>query len=215
MKEFENILFKKEELHEDLLPYLENNGMFDLIRHPLVYSVPHYQSQNALMNKMYIEKSKYAKELLDEKDFPAYVFLHERPFRMNAFLVVKDKMKDKDYWELLSGIWTDSENIWQQKKDWIKLLTDKKRSSTKSMFMSDKDIVELNKLPNTFTVYRGYHDGINEEGLSFTLDKSIAERFSKSIGNKKKGKVLSREVNKTDVFAYTDERSEKEIIILK
>lgn len=210
--QFAEILNRKEDLCESLKPYLENNGKFDLIRHPLVYSIPHYSHLNALVNKQLEIKEKSAKELLENNKYFSFVFLHEKPHRMNAFIEVKSKLNDKEYWEMALAVWTNSENIWQNRDDWKKLLKDKKRIETKHLFMSEDDRKVFDKLPETFTVYRGYHENRNEFGYSYTLDESIAKRFSK--GHRLVGKVYTRTVNKSEVFAYTNERSEKEIIII-
>lgn len=210
--QFAEILNRKEDLCEGLKPYLENNGKFDLIRHPLVYSIPHYSHLNALVNKQLEIKEKSAKELLENKKYFSFVFLHEKPHRMNAFVEVKNNLNDKEYWEMALAVWTNSENIWQNRDDWKKLLKDKKRIETKHLFMSEDDRKVFDKLPETFTVYRGYHENRNEFGYSYTLDKDIAKRFSK--GHRLVGKVYTRTVNKSEVFAYTNERSEQEIIII-
>ncbi len=212
MKVDSDIFNKKEELCDELKTYLENNGKFDLIRHPLVYSVPHFEAQNALVNKQLEVKSKYANDLLDKNEYASYIFLHEKPHRMNAFIEVKDKLSDEQYWSLALSVWTNSENIWQNKKIWKALLTDKKRISTKTLFMSYDNLKEFNDLPKIIKVYRGYHEGINKEGYSYTLDEEIAKRFTK--GHNKIGKVLSLTVSKDKVFAYTNERNESEIIII-
>jgi len=209
----DDILGRKEDLCEALKSYLENNGKFDLIRHPLVYSVPHYESQNALVNKQFEVKSKYAQELLDKKEYSSFIFLHEKPHRMNAFIEVKEKLNDEEYWSMALAVWTNSENIWQNKKEWKKLFTDNKRYSTKHLFMSDDDKKTFNKLPENILVYKGYKIGINEKGYSYTLSQEVAERFTKV--HKQNGKVTSRVVSKNNVFAYTNERDEQEIIIIK
>lgn len=208
-----DLLSRKEELCDELKKYLENNGKFDLIRHPLVYSIPHYEAQNALVNKQLEVKKKSANELLENKKYFSFVFLHEKPHRMNAFIEIKSKLNDKEYWEMALSVWTNSENIWQNKKEWKKLLTDNQRYSTKHLFMSDDDREEFNKLPENILVYRGYKNGVNEKGYSYTLSQDVAERFSKA--HKQNGKVTSKVVNKREVFAYTNERNEQEVIIIK
>ena len=208
----EDILSRKEELCDELKAHLENNGTFDLIRHPLVYSVPHYEAKNALVNKQLEYRKKEAKELLEKKDYFSFVFIHEKPHRMNAFIEVKNNLSDKEYWEMALAVWTNSDNIWQNRDTWKKLLKDKKRIDTKHLFMSEDDRKVFDKLPETITVYRGYHENRNEFGYSYTLNESIAKRFSK--GHKLVGKVYIRTVNKSEVFAYTNERNEQEVIII-
>lgn len=210
MNEYSKLLNTQEELSDELKPYLTKLDMFEALRHPLVFCVPYFSQMNALMNKQLEHKKQLLNKAVKEKEFGSYVFLHERPYRFNAFIEVKDKLKDKDYWELLSDIWTDSENIWQNLSAWKECLND--RSKTKHLFMSEADKKLFDSLPDKITIYRGYVPNKNKQGLSYTLDEEKAIWFSKRFNNN--GKVIKRVVNKSEVFAYTNSRNEKEIILL-
>ena len=211
----QDILNKKEELHPDLVKYMTKHDTlnFDMIQHPLVYSIMHSEQLNALVNKQYEQKLKSIEEAIKEKDYTSYIWLHERPYRLQAFVSVLDNITPKEYWEGLSSIWTDSENIWQNKKIWKGLLSLSEKQDTKHLFMSESDLKTYNELPNEFKVYRGYIIDQNENGFSYTLNKEKAEWFSKRFH--KNGSVLERTVKKEDIFAYTNERGEQEVIILK
>ena len=74
----------------------------------------------------------------------------------------------------------------------------------KDYFANEEDKAGLDKLPDKIKVYRGYNDC--PYGFSWTLSKKIAEMFGSNI--------REREVEKKDVFAYLNDRTEEEIIIL-
>ena len=207
------LLSKQEDLHEDLIPFLDTNGnqMFHTLRHPLIYLVPYVPAYNALLNKRYEVMSEKIKKYLQDKKYDSYIFMHERPYRLQAFLDINILLDNKDYWELLCDIWVDSENIWQNLNIWKKLL--KRRSNSKHLFMSESDKKHFDNLPDQFVVYRGYTIGKNKTGLSYTTDEIKAKWFAKRFD--KNGEVRSRRIDKKDVFAYTNKRSEMEIILLK
>ncbi|MDC1005096.1 hypothetical protein OAQ34_05680 [Opitutales bacterium] len=64
---------------------------------------------------------------------------------------------------------------------------------------------QFDKLPDKMKVYRGYDEC--PKGCSWSLSKEVAETFGSNI--------REREVEKKDVFAYVNERTEEEIIILE
>lgn len=67
---------------------------------------------------------------------------------------------------------------------------------------------------STLTVYRGQIGDMR--GFAWTLDRKIAEKFAATGGGRGKvdgGKVLTREVKRSDVIAYLTSRNESEVII--
>jgi hypothetical protein len=166
---------------------------------------------NSLLNRQLEERKKLSEDYLKEKDFSSYVFVHERPYRLWAFIKIKDKLDDKSYWELLSDIWIDSENIYQNQQTW-KLLLKSKRSN-KEFFMDKKERKSFNKLQEEITVYRG-HDGKNEKGFSYTLSKEKAKWFAQRF-NSQNSQIKELTIKKEDAFALLMRRGEQEIIIIK
>ena len=211
LNKMSEILSRKEDLHEDLVPYYENKGMFPVVRHPYVFSVPHSDNLNALVNLRYIENKKRIEKFFEDKNFASYIFNHERPYRLNALVDCIKLLEDKEYWELVADVWVDSENIWQNLNIWKRLLT--QRTESKDLFMDEDDKKSFDELPDKFIVYRGYIEGQNKKGFSYTTDENKAKWFAKRYG--KNGKVTSRFVSKSEVFAFTNRRNENEIIILK
>jgi hypothetical protein len=206
---------KQEELDEELKPFIQRveiseGNYFDALKHPLVFQVPYHTQMNALSNAQLKAKREAIEEARKEKNYSQMIGLYERPYRLMAFSGLSLLLKDKEYWDLLSSVWIDSENIWQNLNDWKFLLGSKRKF--RSSFMSEEDRKFLAELPKDVTVYRGYQPGLNKEGLSYTLDKDRAKWFSKRFS--KTGEVAVRTVKRNKIFAYLSSRNEQEIILL-
>ena len=124
-------------LHSDLRLYVEYREPFPMLRHPFVFSVPYFPNMNDYINKMYLQKKGLIEKSLKTKHYDNYIFLHERPYRLQAFLDIENKLSPKKYWELLAGIWVDSENIWQNKAYYKYILG--KHPAFRHYFMSKED----------------------------------------------------------------------------
>jgi hypothetical protein len=79
-----------EPLHSDLLPYLEDGVLGKQLRHPLVYQVPLWANGHA--NAYYLQKKKAVAEALENKNYNSYVYLHERPYRLQAFSEIANEL---------------------------------------------------------------------------------------------------------------------------
>ena len=216
-EQLQSLMAKKEDLHPELKMFRTTIGDgIPAIQHPLLYDLFYSEQMNALINYRYQHKKDLIQKSIDKKDLSTYIWLHERPYRINAFVFFTKhyEVKDKDYWENLKDIWVDSENIWQNKKLFKKLLSSKRKD--KEFFMDETEIEFFDKLPDEFTIYRGYHEGKNKDGYSYTLDKKIAEKFSIRFTDSKLYVPNVKEIvaKKKDVFAYINSREEKEIIYL-
>lgn len=196
-----------EPLHPALLPYLETseNG-WTMLRHPLVYQVPFLSNGSA--NAQYAQKLKAIDEALGSWKWSQYVFLYERPYRVEAFKKIQKQLNDTGYWRLLTQVWVDTENQYAYLKDWKKLLASKRMH--RHYMMNEEDDQLLRSLPDEVTIYRGCQKGLNENGLSWTLDKSKAEFFANRFG--KKGIILERKIPKSDIVAVLTIRGETEVI---
>lgn len=208
-------LFAPTELHPELAEYLTYGQPFDMLRHPLVYGVPYSEQMNNYYNKQLEMKKTATAEALRDGDLSRYVFMHERPYRLDAFteFVASRIVTDKNYWEMLSSVWVDSENIWQHMEQWRMLLGSFRPG--KRFFMSKDERQALQQMPSRFPVYRGCVRGQNEDGLSWTLDRTRAVWFSKRLNHDGDAPcVREKIVRKKDVFAYLNGRNEDEIIVL-
>jgi len=204
--EYAKVMASTEELHPDLVPYVSEGPLGKQLRHPLVYQFG--MMGNGWANAYYLQKIGDVKKALQNKKYDSYVWLHERPYRIEAFKEIEHLLSDTAYWKLVADIWTDTENQWQNYKEW-KDLIGSKRSNRHYMMTEEEDNL-LRSLADEVTIYRGCQKGINEKGLSWTLDKSIAEFFANRLG--KKGIVLEKKISKSNIIAVFTGRGETEVI---
>jgi hypothetical protein len=205
------LLGRKEELHPDLVPYLQDNGGISGLFHPLVYNLFHTEHQNAIVNAQYTHKLQSLELALKNGDYNKFVFLHERPYRIGAFDTIQNQLKDSEYWELLADIYTDSENIWQNKALWKRLLASKRPQS--DCFMGEEEREAFRALPQTLTLYRG-HSAKNSIGWSYTLNKDkalwFATRFKRHTTH---STVKTLTLNKRLALGLKTCRGEDEIVL--
>jgi hypothetical protein len=212
MKQVEELMAKiiaeqSESLHPDLVPYLEQSSEgWMMLRHPLVYQVPFFSNGSA--NAYYEQKRNAVEKATGDKNYKQFVWLFERPYRVEAFIKIADKLSDTDYWKLLSDVWIDTENQYAYLKEWKRLLTSKR--SNRHYMMTEEEDNLLRSLADEVTIYRGCQKGLNENGLSWTLNKSKAKFFANRFG--KKGIILERKIPKSDIVAVLLSRGESEVI---
>ena len=195
-----------EELHSDLVPFLEDGALGKQLRHPLVYLVPMWDNGRA--NAYYAQKVRDSKLALEEKRYSSFIYLHERPYRLDAFIQVADQLTDSEYWKLLGSIWTDTENQWQNLDKWSELLNSDRPS--KNYLMNEEEDQFLRSLPDNVVVYRGCQKGQNENGLSWTLKPEKAKFFANRLG--KRGIVLQRTISREQIVAVFLGRNEWEVV---
>jgi hypothetical protein len=205
-------LGRPEELDPDLEYYVDESNGFPVLRHPLVYAVPYMSSMNALYNRQYLGKKDQLADASDTGDWHGYVYLHERPYRLDALLEISDEVDDATFWSLLSGIWMDSENIPQNQELWNEIF-DSGRAGMENMMKNDEREA-LAALPQKIKIYQG-HTGDRDDGWSWTTDKSVAlwfaQRFSELEGSD--AQVTEATADKNDVLAYLLGRGESEILV--
>lgn len=85
--------------------------------------------------------------------------------------------------------------------------------------MSESEAKELEAMDFPFTVYRGATGTIEEvaSGVSWTLNPQIASFYAhewpRRWGSEREPVIVSRDVDEDEVFAFLNDRSEKEILI--
>lgn len=205
------IMQREEELLPELQAYYEEGGNFPMVRHPLVFSVPHSPQQNAMVNEQYRHKLAAVEKAFCENNFGAYIALHERAYRLDAFkeYIENATVSSKEYWSTLADIYTDSENIYQNFDEWVELLSadrDYKRN-----LMNEEELEHLYQLPDIVSIYRGYKYCDTSKWLSWSTNilkaKFFADRFIAD------GHVAHARVWKRDIIAYFNGRDEDEVLI--
>ena len=206
-------------LHPELEEHLVRADLgskfkWDALKHPLVFGVPYTPGMNFLYNKQLEAKTKALQEYISEENWSGYVFMHERPYRFNAFEEICSKLDGPKYWDLLSAIWSDSENLWQ-----IGYRQIKKALSFypehRDHFMDEREKVFLQSLPDQIRVFRG-HQRWNQKGFSWTLAYNIAVWFGNRYalpGYDNKVKVSEGVVRKSDIVGLVFGRNEMEVVV--
>jgi hypothetical protein len=217
-KDFARLAASEEPLHPDLEPYFEESGPIGpSLRHPLVYEV--FGVRPGIVNQRYAAKKAALDEALEKGNWHKAVFLHERPYRIDALQMLRDdygeRISAKAYWELVGSVWTDSENIWQNRPDWDSIFEEYDHSRMAEYIMDDDERAKLHALPDVVTIYRGAISDFNEDGLSWTLDKDRAAWFARRFVDSHGGDpvVLHGRVAKHGIMAYFDGRNEDEIVV--
>jgi hypothetical protein len=194
-----------------LLPELQSHYLFDdeMVHHKLVVGRVYNAADAERINRAYLaKKAELTKLNSDIGDGYKYVFLHERPYRFDALVRIAKRLSSSDYWKLVSGVWTDSENIRQRFAAWKRLWT--APVPDKDQCMDAAERTQLEQIPLTFDVWRGI--GFRgRAGLSWTIDRDIAVRFAYRF-SATHARLLHGHVRREDVHAFFIGRKESEIV---
>jgi len=175
-----------------------------MIHHPLY--VDFVQSGILQMHlDLYEARKADVEKARAEKKWFAYIFTHERGYRIWAYKKIRKHIALDERGPLLRDIWGDSENICQHYAFWKKML------SSGEWTLNGKEAKFIAKLPPKLTVYRGCPKK-SDKGLSWTLDRKKAQWFANRFG--RNGIVVERVIKKSEIRAYLNERKEREIVLL-
>jgi hypothetical protein len=143
---------------------------YRMIRHPLIHThyfpdIPPFEDHpggNAHYNEALKAKRKIAAKAKAERDWFQWLFIHEKPHRIDAFRATRDLLSDREYWEQLANVWTNQEFIFRNYQGWHRLwkaerLIGRRRWERKyrRYVMSVDERKVLRSLPDPIVVYRG------------------------------------------------------------
>lgn len=206
---------KIEPLDRELEPYLSRDGIFPMLRHPLVYCVPYTDLMAEWANRSLAYKKASLSEAVHARNWTKVLGLYERPYRVDAMTQYAPLMEDAEYWKNLAWIYTDSENIEQSYETWDELLSAPRAS--REAFMCAEERALLASLPDRFEIYRGCKGTFkifDEEDIldySWSLSPKVAAWFAQRF--RTPGFVIRATVDKADVVGYKDNRAEREILV--
>ena len=159
------------------------------------------------------------KEMLKQKrvDYNSATISANTSDKIKIFMEYADSFTDEEYWNELRIAYIQQNYKKIPYKIYKELFCSIRPKRDK--LMDNEELKLLKKLPDEITVYRG---GSKTElktkkfGVSWTLDKNIAENFAnvKSIRDKKEMVVIEKIISKKDVVAYLISRKEEEIIYI-
>lgn len=206
----ESVFTRQEDLLPELRRYITKSDLGEMLQHPYFYQIFYHPSLNALCNEQYKQKKKAVERAFGNKNWTNYIWLHERPYRLQQFVDIQENLSDEDYWYLFGSIWTDSENLWQYGSVLDNILRDQRPNREHWMTDDEKDF--LRTLPEEFKVYRG-HQSVNKSGYSWTLSYWNAKWFAQRFQKKRQG-VVEANVKKSNVLAVVLRRNEFEVVVL-
>jgi hypothetical protein len=179
-----------------------------------VYSILHSPNQNAMVNAQLKAKQEAVSKAFLAKKWSSCIYLHERPYRLDAFMAVCDRFTDEEYWDLLGSIWTDSENIHQNESGWRLAMTSD-RPGREVMMDAEELAVLNNDLDDIVDVYRGFCYPGREQGMSWTKNPVVAKFFARRLAEPDQTRYLATgRVKRDKILAYFDGRSEYECVVL-
>ena len=166
----------------------------------------------SFINECYAFKQEALTKAAKTRNWPTYVFTHERPYRAQALydLTYAQDLKPQEYWNLLSEVWKDSSNIWQNIDTWEELWGDGVDDPHRKFAMTVQDRKALKLLPDEFTVWRGVSHREGVTGLSWTINRDVAIWFAHRTGEPH---IATGRVSKSDVLAMFMGGKEFEIVV--
>jgi hypothetical protein len=212
---FETFQAIEAELHEGLRHSLRLGKLGLMVHHPLVISMFVAPGMMDWVNKAYLSKVEHLAEAFKAGEWHTYVWLHERPYRVDALTHLMQLRKlDLDAaraWKLIGDVWIDSENVQQHDRFWKKMWKDPRAR----MAMDAEEVEALAALPDPVPVWHGLERKPKGKlGFSWTTVEHTAQWFAQSFAtrHKRPAYVASGSVPKSFVCAYLLGRSEFEII---
>lgn len=152
-------------------------------------------------------------------DWRSYVFVHHRPYRVEALLHVIRRVGASRIWPLVGDVWTDSESNMASADEWADIWShayDHKQGGFRKCFkrvMGAADRRAYEALPEVVTCYRGCRAEHHVYGYSWTLDREKAVWFARRHSRSGSGIVAKVEVHKSVVLAYFGSRKEAEVVL--
>ena len=191
--------------HDDVLGW-------DMVKHPLVFSIMHMEQMNGMLNEQLRNKREALARARAEGSWHTCVWLYERAYRYEGFVQIEHLLSDTEYWELLASVWIDSENIRENADEWEELLMSPR--GNRHATMTEGEAMEFMDLPGSIVVYQG-HTLDRDDGWSWTTDREkawwFARRFAQLEGSTA---CMTRGiVGKSSVMAYLTRRGESEILV--
>lgn len=214
--EFSNFLGAPADLDPELAECIHKVGDTDIsmIAHPLIHEVFYTPLLNGHYNNRLVLKRKLITECIKKKQWGKAIFLHERPYRIEAFMSLVCKMQTKQLNKLFAEVYVDSENLFQS-HEVIQFLIRTKALKPKYM-LNKKEMDFLKNLPAQIRVYRGYQvraDFNNIKGYSWTLSRNTAWWFANRLSGNCKPCVATGIVNKKAILGVFLGRGENEIFV--
>lgn len=153
---------------------------------------------------------------MNVEDARRYLVWADSYSRIARLLELRDHLKPHDWLTLLGEYWDLCDNCNTLAAKLFDSPPISEMEAPVRQLMTDEEWEVHATLPDDLTIYRGCYEGINEDGFSYTLDATIAEKFVTLNGYEREGArpvVLVGRTHKQYIVAYKNGRNEQEIII--
>jgi hypothetical protein len=165
-------------------------------------SVPMTRRYPNLPNKVLKRDSEIIKKIISAWDLE-----NDADKVLSIYLKENKNLSDFRYWEVLRTVWILCGSI--ENADLFRKLMQSSRKQ-KYYFSTPEEAKFLRELPEEIEVYRATNK-FNDNGLSWTLSKEYSEWYKTAY---QKDKVISKIINKKQIFAYIERNLESEVVIL-
>lgn len=142
--------------------------------------------------------------------------------RLSSLIAMQFEVDSNDWLRLLGEWWTSCDDIserardeedfslWQSPFEWLA----ERPLDLRHLMMTQEELAALEALPPVLTIFRGCY-AINKRGLSWSLDRSVAEGFPFKHRYTQEGQPLlvRAEVARDDVLMLKLDREEQEIVV--
>lgn len=221
-------------LHPALRKHVKEDPRFGPILHsPFCIELFLNKFTADMCNEIYLNKRKAIASAINNshlgipEDLTRFIWLHERPYRVDAFikgigishrsqnwLKFKQPIRlNRSRWRILRDVWVDQENIFENYSKWKQLLKlPRDYSGMNNDFMTPEESSYIQFLARQHVVYRGSKQKETLSGLSWTLSHDTAKFFADRFGQK--GIIKQKTISSQDIYAYISSRGEEEIILL-
>jgi hypothetical protein len=187
---------------------VNGNGMW--ISHHLIHG---FFTDAERANKLYREKKADLAEAVAKKNWEAYIWIHEKPYRVGALTRARRKgLVGKNYWKLVGAVWRDSENIHQNLRTWRRIWS--AADLDRNAVMDKEDQEAFANLPDKLTIYRGTPYP-RPPGMSWTLDREKAAWFANRFYLANGAYLLTGTIQKDDAKAVFLSDGESEVVALR
>jgi hypothetical protein len=203
-------------LPTELIEYIIPCELFSWrLHHPLIIEEFLSNEVNKHWATAYSVRKKHVEDLIDNGDLKSAIFFFQRPFRFEAYLQHVHGVSDLPVQaEILLDVWVDSEDPYVNRECWDECF----RQLREQPALCDS----IGGLEFPLEIYRGFSvssdcDDLTDVAmsLSWTTCRAVAEKFASMnrTGTDARYVASTTIQNSELIYAYTDCRSEKEVIV--
>ncbi|WP_297293905.1 hypothetical protein [uncultured Oscillibacter sp.] len=157
---------------------------------------------------------KMQEQMIDTVETVVSLSMHiTKPYKLIFLKYIKQYLSAEDIGTYLALNWSLIENISGDKNITKSQMVSMFRAADKDTLLSDIERQALDGISDCIEIYRGIKRGKHHEilGMSWTTNIEVARKFANRFN--KGGTVYKGKIDKKDILAYFDNRSESEVVV--